>query len=92
MKNIPQPPCPECEKLAAASEESNKIGAFLEWMGDDKNLILCEWSDEDESYLPSRYRGVSGINALLAEYYGVDLDKVEKERSALLKWLREVQS
>lgn len=100
MSHKSQPPCPECEKLTKVSEESNKIGNFLDWMY-SRGLVLCTWEENDDEdtndYLPdilvpaSKYRTHSGIENLLAEYFGVDLDKVEKERRALLDWLREVQ-
>lgn len=96
-----QPACPECEKLVAVSEESNKIGEFLDWMA-SKDIVLCTWEENDDEdtndYLPhilmtvDKYRGHSGIERILGEYFGVDLDKVENERRALLEWLREVQS
>lgn len=91
-----QPPCPECEKLAAVSKQSNKIGDFLDWLM-SKGIVLAEWvenEDEDTSdimpdLLMSSIRGSNGINKILADYYGIDLDKVEQERRALLDWLRE---
>lgn len=82
-----QPPCPECEKLVAVSEESNKIGKFLSWL-EAQGVTFCEWDDYDEQWTPHEVSNLS-INAVLAKYYDIDLDKVEKERRALLDWLRE---
>lgn len=82
----PQPASPECERLAAVSEESNKIGSFLDWM-QSKGLVIASY--DDDGYL---YSAHISINHLLAEYYEIDLDKVEQERRALLDWVREVQS
>ena len=87
-----QPACPECEKLSAVSEKSQELREFLEWMEQSCGIILAEECDEE--YLGERlvtswkYRGVSGKNKLLAEYFGIDLDKVEDERRALLDWIR----
>jgi hypothetical protein len=78
-----QPECPECEKLAKISEESNKIGDFLEEL--NRKYYICEFDESDEVYYPVR----KSINDYLAEYYDIDLDKVEDERRALLKWLQE---
>lgn len=90
----PQPPCPECEKLADVSEKSNLIGEFLEWLY-SKDLVIAGYEHNgrgwEELVVVRRYQGTNGINKLLAEYYDIDLDKVEKERRALLSWLREVQ-
>ena len=87
----PQPECPECEKLSRVSEESNKIGEFLDYFIGSKGIILAEWDGED--LVPMyQYHGEVGINRLLAEYFKIDLDKVERERRELLKWLQEIQA
>ncbi len=130
---------PECDKMLAVSEDSQKIGEFLEWLG-SQGLHVCSlvtkrpceyrgrryacsggrlYYGEDVSSLghllvdESEYeseairrcdacRGsgmvdliqphfspVSGtINTLLAKYYGIDMDKVERERRAILEDLR----
>lgn len=84
----PQPTCPECEKLSAVAEESNKIGNFLDWMISDTDYRVCEYfeTDHNDGYYPT---GHSDREKLLALYFEIDLDKVEKERTALLKWLQE---
>lgn len=99
------PACPECERLSEVANESNRIGDFLDYFLNKKGLHLARyeevradvWNEEerervtiDEMLVPaSEYRGESGISRLLAEYYGIDLDKVEQERKALLDWIRE---
>lgn len=105
MKHL-QPECPECERLTKVSEESQKIGYFLEWL-DNHGIQLAVWdnnysgvvrdsegNEEDFSgkLVPDwKHKGDSGINKLLAEYFDIDLDKIEKERRALLNWIREEQ-
>lgn len=91
MKKVrPQPACPECEKLSKVSEQSNKIGDFLDWLR-QHSIVLCTYDDDSEQYFDAGMMTDSGINRLLAQYFGVDLNKVEEERRALLEWLREVQ-
>lgn len=86
-----QPKCPEAEKLAAVSEDSNKIGGFLSWLS-SQGVYLAEYDESDNFVRSSDYKLTDyGINRILAEYYGIDLDEVERERRALLDWLREVQ-
>lgn len=53
----PQPACPECEKLAKVSEESNKIGDFLDWLS-NRNVVLGAWFGDE--FLPHEY-GLSDI-------------------------------
>lgn len=94
----PQPACPECEKLAAIADNSNPIGAFLDWLESTQQIVLCRWEDNDDEdtndylphlLMPTEFRGSNGINKLLALYFNIDLDKVEQERRALLEWLQE---
>lgn len=101
-----QPECPECEKLTQVSEESQRIGFFLEWLS-NQGIVLSKYDhdfsgtlrdsegneeDCDEMLMPAwEYKGDTGINKLLAEYFDIDLNKVEEERRALLKWLQEQQ-
>ena len=77
-----QPDCSECEKLSATTSQSEPIGEFLEWLDWERGLTICELGDE--GYVPSHI----SINDLLAEYFKIDLNKVEQERQALLEWIR----
>ena len=70
---------PECDKLAAVSEDSNKIGAFLDWLS-EQGIRLAKYTEDDE-LLEER----SKIEELLARYYGIDLKKVEDERQSILR-------
>lgn len=38
---------PECEKLKEVSEDSNKIGAFLDWLMYDKGIVLSKEYEGD---------------------------------------------
>lgn len=76
---------PECEKLASVSEESNKIGQFLEWLLDDKQYCIAQYYDDDMA-LSDVCRS---INDLLAEYFNIDLNEVERERRIMLDELRQ---
>lgn len=88
-----QPACPECEKLASVSEKSNELGHFLDWLINENNYVLCEWTEDDaEKDYRRVYLGSNKINEILAEFFHVDLNKVEQERRALLDWIREEQS
>jgi hypothetical protein len=82
----PQPPCSECEKLNSVQEKSQPIGEFIDWM-QNRGFVISSY-DEDGNLYPCRI----SINLFLAQYFEIDLDKVEQERRALLEWLREVQS
>jgi len=78
---------PECEKLAAVSEKSQAIGGFLEWLQGFKQVELAKWGDNDRLY-PEYIV----IESLLAEYFEIDMNKVEKERRQILEDIQNKES
>jgi hypothetical protein len=86
---------PECEKLRRVSYTSNQIGEFLDWLREEKGITLCKWQDtirhsnEIGDYTPQGYYIVTErTEQLLADFFEIDLNKVEEERLALLNELR----
>ena len=83
---------PECEKLASVSKESNKIGQFMDWLINEKGYELGRWEDIENVELDVTYEGLNPVNlnieSILAEYYNIDMNKVEKERQQILEDLR----
>lgn len=75
-------PYPECAKMAAVQDKSQAIGAFLDWLS-EKGIVLASYYEEAEL---SPYR--TNIEQLLAEYFEIDLDKVDKEKQAMIEELR----
>ena len=82
-----QPECPECEKLVDVSKESQPIGEFIEWL--KRKYDICELVESEDMYGGEYVPVYKTTNQLLADYFQIDLDKVEHERRALLDWLRE---
>jgi hypothetical protein len=87
---------PECEKLKAVHEKSQTIGEFLEWLEGEKGVTLAKGHEHDEdcdggpdnkcpigtdSLYPLHYH----TEQLLAEYFKIDLRKVEAEHREMLK-------
>lgn len=67
-------------------EESGRIAFFLEWAWKEKGLRLASEDDgQDSAVFPDEFT----LRNLLAEFYNLDLDAVEKERFALLNALVE---
>lgn len=87
---------PEHQKLQAVREKSQAIGEFLEWLLSIKGFRLAKWMKvPDESEFASETDEVDAlvqqsidVNKLLAEYYDIDLDKLEAEKMAMLEDLR----
>ena len=77
------PDCPETDKLVAIAKDSQKIGSFLEWL-QENDFVIAYYGRNDILY---QHRQTT--NDLLAEYFKIDLDKVETERRAILNHLQE---
>jgi len=69
--------------MEVAHSASQAQGDFLTWLQEEKHWELCELIN-DRLYVPVRFQ----MEKLLAEFHGIDLNKVEKERRALLDFLR----
>ncbi len=78
-----QPACPECDKLVKIAPQSNVIGEFLDWLESEKEIILAIY-DDDELFPDNENK-----ESLLAEFFEIDLNLIEKERQALLEHIRE---
>jgi len=77
-----EPYCPECEKMSKIQQTSQKIGFFLEWL--QHKYVFAKWGKNDRLY-PEHI----SIERILAEYFEIDLDKVDKERQNILNWIKE---
>jgi hypothetical protein len=88
---------PECEKMSKVAEKSQGIGDFLEWLREDKKIILGSvqefvyvWDGKErikEEFSPFRY----DTEKLLAEFFGIDLKKVEQEKREMLNEIRNLR-
>lgn len=70
---------PECEKLQETAWLSQAIGEFLDWAENEKNYRF--WNSDGT---PLHY----SIEKILADYFDIDLKKVEKERQKILADVR----
>ena len=84
------PPTPEHDKLKAVidSGERDAVQRFLDWLYDEKKyrvthlVQLGAWGDED--LIPIK----ETREELMAEFFGVDLQKLSQEKQALLGAIR----
>lgn len=90
-------PYPEHTKLRAVADESQAIGEFIESSG----YVLCELRTfiepiDDEpggrtfETEPRLVLVGKPIQQILADYFEIDLDKIEFEKRAILDTLREM--
>lgn len=82
-------------RLSRVSKESNKIGEFVDWLRDEKKIELCEDYPVPEGgysinggYHPTHQR----VEALLADFFEIDLKQVEDERRVILDYMSEFNS
>jgi hypothetical protein len=75
---------PEHERLKLVKDKSEICGAFLDWLQNERKpqTVLVEY-DQSDNYVDCRKR----IEELLAEYFEIDLKKIEKEKVEMIKLL-----
>jgi hypothetical protein len=79
---------PEHEKLKALNGLNQRIGEFIDWLLEEKKYRICGYSDKDKLYWPL----FGSTESLLADYFNIDLHKLEEEKRAILNELRSQQS
>lgn len=82
MKNTVSAKMPECERMATIRDKSQAIGEFLDWLAEEKGLRLYQRNGANFD------RPYNRTEELLAEFFDIDLNKVEQERVDMLKELR----
>ncbi len=81
---------PEHEKMKAVSDESQVIGAFLDWIQNEREptLQLCSmrtiFHGADVRFTPTQ----KSIEQILADYFNINLEKIELEKRAMLEEMR----
>ena len=79
---------PECEKMVAVKDKSQAIGEFLDWLKEEKKFAISAFHDGGD-YSFGEWRPIrTSTEQLLAEFFNIDLDKVEEEKRQMLKELR----
>jgi hypothetical protein len=81
---------PEHEKLEIIQAQSQVIGEFLEWLTGTRELILAHYPILESNGKASAHLFPAPIKQakLIAEFFGIDLTKLEKEKRAMLDILR----
>lgn len=84
-----QPLTPELDrqKLARDKGHSQVIGEFLDWLG-ARAVVLAQYHEDGDDLYELLVPVGKNIEQWLAEYFEIDLNKIEKERQALLDYVR----
>lgn len=73
----------ELKKIEKVKDKSQCIGEFLEWLFENRYFIACYAPDGTELITVHK-----STDKWLADYFQIDLNKVEKEKRAILDCLR----
>lgn len=76
---------PEHDKLLEVSNQSQAIYDFLTWLEDERNTCLIEGDVGSDHYV---WADSQTVKNWLAEFFEIDLDKIETEKRAMLDALR----
>lgn len=77
---------PEHEKLHKISDKSQAIGEFIEWLAQEKKLHLAEFAPTSREGL--MWHAMCDIQELLAEFFEIDRDAIEREKRQMLEEIR----
>ncbi len=82
---------PECDKMITVAPDSQKIGEFIDWLH-ERAIFLASYPDPRTNWEDRHGTQLlpisTPIDQLLADYFKIDLVKVETERRAMLEQLR----
>jgi hypothetical protein len=77
---------PEHEKLKAVQGESQLVGNFIEWLSAE-HIEFAQYGDK--SYTRERLFPMNiSTEKMLARYFGIDLQKLNNEKIAMLEAIR----
>lgn len=75
---------PEHEKQRAIVDKSQAIGEFLEWLP-STGIVFGKWDAEGRDRM---WATRIDIEKLLAEYFEIDLEKIEEEKRQMIDEMR----
>jgi hypothetical protein len=80
MPTTTHDPYPEHTRQRAVLDEAQAIGEFI----DTTSYILAEYRVMDGWHEPRLVPATKSIEQILADYFGIDLSKIEAEKRAIL--------
>lgn len=70
---------PELTKLKSVAWQANEIEEFINWLANEKGVYLADYESSHQLTATKK-----PIENLLADFFGIDLTKVETERQQIL--------
>lgn len=78
---------PEHEKLSAISDKSQTCGEFIDWLI-EHDYHLCQPDTTGRYFWPTH----TPLTKLLAEFFEIDLDKIEAEKRQMIEEMRKANA
>lgn len=84
------PKYPEHDKLEKIHDQSQAIGEFLDWLGEEKGIFLAQRSPDRASFEfgPAIVMDLTPKIKHIEEFFEIDPVKLEKEKRQMLKELQ----
>jgi hypothetical protein len=79
---------PNCEKAHQVHDQSQAIGEFIEWLQDEKGILLAQW-EKGRVAVQRLMPAHKDIQRLLAEFFDIDYDEMQQEKDRLLEYVRQ---
>lgn len=79
------PEYPEHDRLRAIADKSQAIYDFLTWAHEERGMVLCESAGHIRG---EYYPALTSRQKLLAEFFEIDLNKIEHEKRSMIDHLR----
>lgn len=79
---------PEHDKLHKVKDRSQACGEFLDWLREEKHVLLHVYDKSLDMYYPL----LQSNEKLLAEFFDIDMDVLEQEKRMMLDMLRKTNS
>jgi len=75
---------PEHDKQSKIIDQSQIIGCFIEWLMHETDIVFGKWDEHDDELNPCHI----SIQQILADYFDIDLNKLEAEKQSMLEKIR----
>ena len=82
---IKQPYTPECDCMLQVQPKSELLSTFLDWL-QSENYVSAQYDSSSATAL--LHHVPLSFEKLLAKFFDIDLDKVEREKRELLNYCR----
>jgi hypothetical protein len=69
--------------MLVVKDQAQVLTEFVDWLNQVKRYHIAQWFDEH-----LEYANYGGYHRLFAEFFGIDYDEMEREKQAILEYLR----